>query len=64
MVRVEPSGDHSVIVADSARGSEPLPDLLRWLLDRGATVRDVRVREPDLADVFRQLTGKALEERG
>jgi hypothetical protein len=41
-----------------------LPDLLRWLLDRGATVRDVRVREPDLADVFRQLTGKALEERG
>jgi DNA polymerase-3 subunit gamma/tau len=53
----------TVLVAESPAGAEPLPELLRWLLDRGAVVRDVRVREQDLGDVFRQLTGRPLEER-
>lgn len=44
-----------VMIFDSTAGAEPLPDLLRWLLRQGADVRDVRVREPDLADVFRQV---------
>src|SRR5690606_36797993 len=50
-----------VLVAESARGAEPLPELLRWLLDLGASVRDVRVRRPDLADAFRELTGATLD---
>jgi ABC-2 type transport system ATP-binding protein len=53
----------TVLVAESPAGAEPLPELLRWLLDRGAVVRDVRVREQDLGDVFRHLTGRPLEER-
>ena len=31
------------------------------LLNAGAEIRDVRVREPDLRDVFRELTGVELE---
>jgi ABC-2 type transport system ATP-binding protein len=49
------------IVAESRRGAEPLPDLLRWLLSEGAEVRDVHVREPDLSDVFQTLTGRSWE---
>lgn len=48
------------IVAESARGGHPLPALLEAILASGATIRDVRVREPDLGDVFRELTGQAL----
>jgi ABC-2 type transport system ATP-binding protein len=51
-----------LLVAESRRGPEPLPELLRWLLAEGAEVVDVRVREPDLADVFQQLTGRSWEE--
>jgi len=32
-----------------------LPDILRWLLDRGVVVRDCQVREPDLEEVFVEL---------
>jgi ABC-type multidrug transport system ATPase subunit len=51
-----------VLVADSTRGAEPLPALLSWLMEQGAQVREVRVREPDLGDAFRELTGAALED--
>jgi ABC-2 type transport system ATP-binding protein len=54
--------DSDVLVADSTRGAQPLPELLRWLLDQGVVVRDVRVRAPDLRDVFHELTGKSLED--
>ncbi len=45
----------------TARGSRLLPELLEVLLNAGAEIRDVRVREPDLRDVFRELTGVELE---
>jgi len=48
------------LVAESDGGTEPLPDLLRALLDRGATVQGVGVREPDLGDVFLELAGRPL----
>jgi ABC-2 type transport system ATP-binding protein len=32
-----------------------LGEILRWLHERGASVRDVQVREPDLEDVFVEL---------
>jgi len=48
------------------RGARLLPPLLEALLDSGAEIQDVRVREPDLRDVFRELTGKELtaDDRG
>jgi ABC-2 type transport system ATP-binding protein len=56
------TAQNGAVVAESSRGAEPLPDLLRWLLDQGVRVSDVRVREPDLGDVFKQLTGATLGE--
>jgi ABC-2 type transport system ATP-binding protein len=50
------------IVAESPQGAGALPDFLRWLLSEGAEIQDVRVREPDLSDVFHHLTGRTLEE--
>jgi ABC-2 type transport system ATP-binding protein len=47
---------YSVEAADAAA----LPDVCAALLRAGARIREVRVREPDLADVFRTLTGEAL----
>ena len=49
------------IIAESRGGAEPLPDFLRWLLAEGAEILDVRVREPDLSDVFQTLTGRSWE---
>jgi len=46
------------------RGARLLPPLLEALLDSGAELRDVRVREPDLRDVFRELTGRELKADG
>jgi ABC-2 type transport system ATP-binding protein len=46
------------------RGARLLPPLLEGLLDSGAEIRDVRVREPDLRDVFRGLTGRELTAEG
>jgi ABC-2 type transport system ATP-binding protein len=53
--------DHR-IVAQSHQGAAALPEFLRWLLSEGAGIQDVRVREPDLSDVFHHLTGRTLEE--
>ena len=32
-----------------------LPDVLRWLHEQGVVVRDCRVHEPDLEEVFVEL---------
>ena len=45
----------------TARGARLLPPLLDALLDAGAEIRQVRVREPDLRDVFQELTGVELQ---
>ena len=45
----------------SAAGASTLPIVARWLLDVGVGVREIRVREPDLEDVFFELTGSSLE---
>jgi ABC-2 type transport system ATP-binding protein len=37
-----------------------LPEICAALLQAGAHIRSVRVREPDLGDAFRQLTGEDL----
>lgn len=44
----------------SRRGGEPLPELSRRLLDRGAEIAGVRIRRPDLDDAFHELVGRPL----
>ena len=48
------------VMAESSRGGGPLPSLVEALTSAGCGIRDIRVREPDLSDVFHSLTGEAL----
>ncbi len=45
---------------ESVEGSRLLPELLGTILETGALIRDVRIREPDLSDLFREITGEEL----
>ncbi len=45
----------------SERGTAALPALCEWLAAAGHDVRALRIREPDLADVFLSLTGVPLD---
>lgn len=51
--RVDAAGAESEV-----HDARALPDVLRALQDAGGAVAGVRVREPDLSDVFRRLTGE------
>ena len=51
------------IEVETRMGGRVLPPLLQYLLDAGIGVRELRVREPDLGDLFRELTGVELEDR-
>lgn len=51
------------LTLESGSGARVLPDVCRALLDAGAALREVRVRQPDLGDVFVALTGDALPDR-
>ena len=60
---VSARGEDLTLLAESERGSEPLPELIEGLQRAGARVLALRVREPDLGDVFRKLTGRKLDAR-
>ena len=49
------------IVVESSQAGRPLPDLVSTLLTAGHRIRDIRVREPNLGDLFLELTGKYLD---
>ena len=48
-----PRGDRVDCTVDSVE--KRLPDILKWLCDRGALIRDCQMREPDLEEVFVEL---------
>lgn len=50
------------IEVETGMGARVLPSLLQYLVDAGVGVRELRVREPDLGDLFRELTGVELED--
>ncbi|MCI0436699.1 MAG: ABC transporter ATP-binding protein [Gemmatimonadetes bacterium] len=45
---------------ETRRGTAILPAVCAALVEAGAEIRGIRVREPDLVDVFRDLTGASL----
>ncbi len=53
-------GERDHLEAESSARGAPLPSLLALLLEAGLEVRDVQVREPGLAEVFEELTGRAM----
>ncbi|MSR22809.1 MAG: ABC transporter ATP-binding protein [Gemmatimonadetes bacterium] len=52
------------IVVESSRGSALLPELIGFLLSQGAAIAEIRVREPDLGDLFQEMTGEKLGSAG
>jgi hypothetical protein len=52
------------VAVESSQQGRPLPALTDTLLQRGCQIRDVRVREPDLGDLFFSMTGESLGEPG
>ncbi len=58
---VSSDGRGEAIVVQSTRGSAPLPELLTRLLAEGVSITRVRVREPELGDLFHGVTGEPLE---
>ena len=55
---LEAGAEHLIVRAED--GGRTLPVLLQALVEEGARVREVTVREPDLGDLFRELTGREL----
>jgi ABC-2 type transport system ATP-binding protein len=53
VLRAETQDGWTEVSVDSSE--KRLPELLRWLHEQGAVVRDVQVREPELEDVFVEL---------
>jgi len=51
------------LIVESREGASALPHICRALLDAGVSIQDVSVREGDLGDVFRKLTGAELTRR-
>jgi len=49
---------------ESVSGTEPLPGLIRMLLEAGTEITSVSIREPGLADAFEALAGEALSSTG
>lgn len=51
-----------LIIVCAKRGRKALPDAIRIIDEAGVEIRSVEVREPDLEDVFLNLTGRALRD--
>jgi len=51
-------------VVETGAGTALLPEICAALVRAGARIRGIRVREPDLTDVFRDLTGAELNPIG
>ncbi len=54
MLAVQRREDRIHCTVDSSE--KRLPDILKWLCDRGVLIRDCQVREPELEEVFVELS--------
>ena len=56
------SDDRKTLVVDSTRPARTLPDLIRWIDQKGLELEDIHLKRPTLEDVFIELTGKKLRD--
>jgi ABC-2 type transport system ATP-binding protein len=56
------SEDGMVLTVYSNRPARTLPDLMRWIDQRGLDLEDIHLKRPTLEDVFIELTGKKLRD--
>ena len=56
------SENAKTLVIHSTRPARTLPDLIKWIDQRGLELEDIHLRRPTLEDVFIELTGKKLRD--
>jgi ABC-2 type transport system ATP-binding protein len=56
------SDDGKVLTVYSSRPARTLPDLMKWIDQRGLDLEDIHLKRPTLEDVFIELTGKKLRD--
>jgi ABC-2 type transport system ATP-binding protein len=56
------SDDFKTLVVHSTRPARTLPDLIKWIDQRGLELEDIHLKRPTLEDVFIELTGKKLRD--
>ncbi|MGH9593811.1 MAG: ATP-binding cassette domain-containing protein [Bryobacteraceae bacterium] len=56
------SEDGKTLTVHSNRPARTLPDLMRWIDQRGLDLEDIHLKRPTLEDVFIELTGKKLRD--
>lgn len=56
------SDDLKTLVVNSTRPARTLPDLIRWIDQKGFELEDIHLKRPTLEDVFIELTGKKLRD--
>ena len=56
------SDDRKTLAVYSTRPARTLPDLVKWIDQRGLDLDDIHLKRPTLEDVFIELTGKRLRD--
>ena len=56
------SDDFKTLVVHSTRPARTLPDLIKWIDQKGFDLEDIHLKRPTLEDVFIELTGKNLRD--
>jgi len=56
------SDDCKTLVVHSTRPARTLPDLIKWIDQKGFELEDIHLKRPTLEDVFIELTGKKLRD--
>ena len=56
------SEDRKVLTVYSARPARTLPELVKWIDQKGLDLEDIHLKRPTLEDVFIELTGKRLRD--
>jgi ABC-2 type transport system ATP-binding protein len=56
------SEDGKSLTVYSSRPARTLPDLMKWIDQRGIDLEDIHLKRPTLEDVFIEITGKRLRD--
>ena len=56
------SADCKTLTVYSTRPARTLPDLIKWIDQKGLELEDIHLKRPTLEDVFIELTGKKLRD--
>ena len=56
------SDDRKTLVVHSTRPARTLPELIKWIDQKGLELEDIHLKRPTLEDVFIELTGKKLRD--